>query len=218
MNPEELAELTRGENPWAKSDEDPAAQEIRAVKHDIDKRVERRRASYVFLDVVQFSKRTPEAQSEIVHGLNRTVLSALEEYDVKAEERLLLPTGDGLAIALLGDVFDLHLKLALCILKNVEEFNISVADSDLPHKRRFQIRIGLNQGTDILVTDINERPNLAGAAINLAFRIMDLADGGQILVGQQVYNDLQPSEMYVNQFRAFRQRLNTKRRYQFINS
>jgi class 3 adenylate cyclase len=37
----------------------------------------------------------------------------------------------------------------------------------------------------------------------MAQRIMDKADAGQILVSQAVYDELQPSEKYVNKFRQF---------------
>ena len=54
-----------------------------------------------------------------------------------------------------------------------------------------------------LITDINHRRNLAGRGINVAQRIMDFADGNQILVGYSVYDRLRSREKYVGCFREF---------------
>jgi hypothetical protein len=57
-----------------------------------------------------------------------------------------------------------------------------------------------------MVKDINERDNLAGAGINMASRIMDKADGSQILISQTVHDELQPSEKYMGNFKLFEAR------------
>jgi hypothetical protein len=54
-----------------------------------------------------------------------------------------------------------------------------------------------------LVTDINGRRNVAGAGISMAQRIMDKADGGQVLVGQTVYEVLRQREAYITSFVKF---------------
>lgn len=162
--------------------------------------VTRRFTRYVFLDVVGFSyNRSAEAQSDIIGVLNRAVRDSLSECGVVDETRILLPTGDGMCIALHDLQFDLHIQLALSVLRRLDEYNSSTKDET----RKFLVRIGINQNTDVFFADINERPNLAGAGINLASRIMDTADGNQILVGHTVYDELQPSEEYMNKFEAF---------------
>lgn len=164
--------------------------------------VDRRYAKYIFLDVVQFSNRSAEAQSEIVQQLNEIVRQALSSAKVNQDEDcILLPTGDGMCIAFIGinTPYDAHIQLGLTILSLLRLYNEQVQNET----RRFQVRIGINQNTDILVTDINGRRNLAGAGINMAARIMDQADGGQILVGQAVYHELAPSESYMNKFKTF---------------
>jgi class 3 adenylate cyclase len=165
-------------------------------------RATRRYAKYVFLDVVQFSTKSAEAQSDVVCNLNTIVRGSLAELRIEEEYTLLLPTGDGMCIALISSTltYDMHMRMALVILKSIDEFNKT---DSIPESRRFQIRIGLNQNTDILIKDINDRPNIAGAGINLASRVMDKADGGQILVSQTVYDELQPSEVYSAKFHRF---------------
>jgi class 3 adenylate cyclase len=161
----------------------------------------RRYAKYIFLDVVQFSKRSAEAQSEIVYHLNETVRQSLSKHNVKEEDCILIPTGDGMCIAFIGQdlPYDIHMQVALTILELVDAHNQATEKQS----RQFQVRIGINQNTDILVQDINDRRNVAGAGINLAARVMEQADGGQILVSQTVYDELQPSEQYMERFLQF---------------
>lgn len=159
-------------------------------------------AKYVFLDVVSFSRdRSVEAQSEIVHTLNDIVKKSLSANNVTPERRILLPTGDGICIALLNieEPFDIHVQLALGILRLLQEYNANVEDQS----RRFEIRIGLNANIDNLVTDINGNQNIAGYGINTAQRIMSNADGNQILVGRSVFEILRAREAYMKCFRSY---------------
>ena len=161
----------------------------------------RRYAKYIFLDVVLFSNRSAEAQSDIVTQLNGIVRQSLEKHGVNSDDCILIPTGDGMCIAIisLNIQYDIHIQISLSILALLNAYNKAKPDKS----RQFQVRIGINQNTDILVTDINERKNIAGAGINMASRIMDKADWGQILVSQTVYDELQPSEAYMDKFKPF---------------
>jgi len=164
----------------------------------------RRYSKYVFLDVVKFSKRSAEAQSDIVDQLNTIVRSTLERHQVRDEDSILIPTGDGMCIAVLSPQlpFDIHIQIALSILESLYKHNQETKDAT----RQFELRVGINQNTDIIVTDINSRRNVAGAGINMAARIMAQADGNQILVGSTVYEELQPSERYMDKFQFFNAR------------
>jgi hypothetical protein len=77
-------------------------------------------AKYIFLDVVGFTnQRSVEAQTDIVEVLNSVVRRSLKEQDVSNDKYILLPTGDGICIALLNieDPYDVHIQLALRILR-----------------------------------------------------------------------------------------------------
>ena len=157
-------------------------------------------AKYIFLDVVGFTQeRSVEAQTDIVHTLNAIVSAAIEELEVPKDQLIFLPTGDGLCVAFLNveNPFDVHLLGALRIIKGVHEHSARVEDQ----MRRFQVRIGLNSNIDNLVTDINGNRNIAGAGINMASRVMSVADGNQILVGESVYDTLRYQEKYMGAFR-----------------
>ena len=69
--------------------------------------------------------------------------------------------------------------------------------------RIFSVRIGLNENVDNLVQDINGKLNVTGAGINMAQRIMGLADGNQILVSQSIYETFKYREKYMNKFRPY---------------
>ena len=50
--------------------------------------------------------------------------------------------------------------------------------------------MGIHSGPVNQVADVNDRPNFAGAGLNIAQRVMDCADAGHILVSQHVAEDL----------------------------
>jgi hypothetical protein len=184
-------------------------------------------AKHIFLDVVDYSReRSVEAQSYIIAFLNKIVLLSLTKNLISEDQRLLLPTGDGICISLLNVVtpYDIHIKLALSIIKyirhfeghDVDEINEKSADKEVVtfvhvrndeeylsriRMREFEVRIGIDANIDNVVTDINGRQNIAGAGINMAQRIMGLADGSQILVSQNVFNELRHREKYIRSFR-----------------
>src|SRR5438067_5636027 len=53
-----------------------------------------------------------------------------------------------------------------------------------------RVRMGIHSGPVSGITDVNDRSNVAGAAINLAQRVMDCGDAGHILVSKRVADDL----------------------------
>ena len=173
---------------------------------------------YVFLDVVKFTQdRTVEAQVDIIEALNKIVTDVLSQFSLEPDSRILLPTGDGICISILkSDLFDLSLKIALNILKDLATHNTSTEDQ----RRKFEVRIGINQNIDNLVIDVNGNQNVAGRGINMAQRIMSLADGGQILVGSSVYETICEREAYSNSFNNFKgqdKHVNQFKFYQFID-
>jgi class 3 adenylate cyclase len=163
-------------------------------------------AKYIFLDIVGFThNRSVEAQTELIEVLNRLVLEATLMHKIAGESRIYLPTGDGICLVLLNidDPHDIHIRLALSILEKIEEHGTNARDE----QRRFKVRIGINSNVDNLIIDINGNQNIAGAGINLAQRVMSLADGNQILVGQPVYDVLSQREQYMHAFRGYTARV-----------
>ena len=157
---------------------------------------------YVFLDIVSYSYgRTVEAQSDVIDAINKIVKESLQSLKIEEKNRILIPTGDGICIALLDitNPFDIHVQLALKILELLNKYNKNQKDS----MRQFKVRIGINENTDNFITDINNHRNVAGAGITEAQRIMDQAEGGNIFLGRTVYNHLCNRERYINKFKGY---------------
>lgn len=173
---------------------------------------------YIFLDIVGYTRnRSVEAQQDIISKLNEIVKECIKNSKIPEGKVIFLPTGDGICIALLvsESQYDIHLKIALDILKLIQEYNNETNDE----MRRFLVRIGINSNVDNIIEDINGEKNVAGAGINIAQRVMNLADGNQILVGQQVYETLRYREEYLDVFRGFPAKVKHGQKldvYQFI--
>lgn len=155
---------------------------------------------YIFLDIVKFTKRSVEAQSDVIKELNRIVKESVQRNSLQENNIIFIPTGDGICLAIRRSLsFDIHMLIALDILATIHGYNENQKDD----KRKFDVRIGINENTDIIIEDINERTNVAGSGINLASRIMDNADEGQVLVSQAVYDILCAREKYMGSFKSY---------------
>lgn len=153
---------------------------------------------YIFLDIVGYSRRTVEAQCDIIRTLNRLVKGSVNRYHIADDSLIYIPTGDGMCIALLDRdlAYDIHVTIAKEILRRIHGYDSKVRTN----WRKFQVRIGINQSDDNLVIDINGRENVAGSGINNARRIMDLADTSQIFVSSPVYENLFQRKNYLHSF------------------
>jgi serine/threonine protein kinase len=127
----------------------------------------------MFVDLVGYSKRSVTDQVALKKLFNDMLTSALKV--VPEESRIAIDTGDGAAICFMGDPEEaLHSAMLLRDL--------------LSQRRMFTVRVGLHMGPVRIVNDINERVNVVGDGINVAQRIMDFAEGNQILVSRGYYD------------------------------
>src|SRR5213592_1763322 len=126
-------------------------------------------AHVLFIDIVGSSKLLTNEQSELLRGLNQIVRSTEQFRAAEAAGKLVrLPTGDGMALAFFTSP-DAPVRCALQIAEALKNH------PDLP------LRIGVHSGPVDAVSDVNDRPNVAGAGINIAQRVMDCGDAGHIL-------------------------------------
>lgn len=159
-------------------------------------------AKYIYLDIVKYTyNRSVEAQSELINVLNKIVKESIIKFEIKDNQLLFIPTGDGICISLLNLIspFDIHLKIALLILEKLHVYNESTNDT----MRKFALRIGINENIDNLIIDINGQTNISGAGINNAVRIMNLCDENQIMVSTVIYEKLIQREEYMESFRSY---------------
>lgn len=160
------------------------------------------RIKYIFTDIEAFTHgRTVEAMTDILDSFNKIVSKALEATLPPNANIIKIPTGDGMCIALIEvhEPYDIHISLARQILQELESYNNQNKDQ----MRNYKVRIGINENIDNVVSDINQRENLAGDGINTAQRVMSFADGNQILIGQTVYDILKRREKYQGKFKEF---------------
>jgi len=131
--------------------------------------------SVVFADIVEYSKKPVADQMKLKDEFNTLISDAIKE--VAVGDRIILDTGDGVAISFLGAPED-----ALFVAINLRDVLASDQTSaDL------QARIGINLGPVRVVKDINGQPNIIGDGINVAQRVMSFAQPGEILVSRSYY-------------------------------
>ena len=149
---------------------------------EIKKEIELEIAHVLFIDIVGYSKLSINEQRAVVDELNEVVRSSDQYQKAEAADRLIkIPTGDGMALVF----YTSPEASAQCAIE------ISRALKGHP---RLQLRMGVHSGPVSGVVDVNARPNVAGAGLNMAQRVMDCGDGGHILVSRRVAEDLQEYE------------------------
>lgn len=133
--------------------------------------------SVVFLDIIDYSLKPVSEQIEGKQFFNALISEAIK--DIAEADRIILDTGDGAAIALLGapeEALFISLTIRDGILKHNQE-----------HQHPLHVRIGINLGPVRVVSDINGRPNIIGDGINVAQRVMSFAEPNQILVARSYF-------------------------------
>src|SRR5436189_776478 len=135
-------------------------------------------AHILFIDIVGYSKLSINEQRAAVDELNEVVRTSEQFQKAEASDRLIkIPTGDGMALVF----YTSPEAPAQCAIE------ISRARKDHP---RLQLRMGVHSGPVSGVIDVNGQPNLAGAGLNMAQRVMDCGDAGHILLSKRVADDI----------------------------
>jgi class 3 adenylate cyclase len=146
--------------------------------------------SVLFLDIVEYSRRSVTEQLKLKEQFNTTLSEAIS--GVAVDDRIILDTGDGAAVSFLGDPED-----AMFVALSMRDAIASQADGG----PLLRVRFGINLGPVRLIKDINGQPNIIGDGINVAQRIMTFAEPGQILVSRSYYDIIaRLSEDYANLF------------------
>ena len=136
-------------------------------------------AHILFIDIVGYSKLSINEQHAAVEELNQIVRASEQFQKTEAGNRLLkIPTGDGMALVFYTSP-EAPAQCAVEITRALKEHS------------RLQLRMGIHSGPVSGVVDVNNRPNLAGAGLNIAQRVMDCGDAGHILLSKHVAEDLE---------------------------
>ena len=133
--------------------------------------------SVVFLDIIDYSKKADAEQIEVKNQFNELINRGLK--GVAQNDRIILDTGDGMAIVHMGSPED-----AMFVALTIRD---GILKSNLHRQTPLFVRFGINLGPVRIVTDINGHPNIIGDGINVAQRIMSFAQPNQILVSRSYY-------------------------------
>ncbi|MBI4825209.1 MAG: adenylate/guanylate cyclase domain-containing protein [Nitrospirae bacterium] len=139
-----------------------------------------RTGTILFFDLAGFSTNSNPTQVKIAESFFAEVkrlTSTVKSGRPDAGKYSVLPTGDGAAIIIWKGKSD-AIKSEHAALSIASEMMVW-ADR---HKPKIGIRCGINQGILDLIKDPNGQTNVCGAAINVAQRVMDAANSGQILL------------------------------------
>src|SRR5437867_7002285 len=146
---------------------------------EVKKEIQLEIAHVLFIDIVGYSKLSINDQNRAVEELNQVVRASEQFQLAEAAGRLIkIPTGDGMALVFYTSP-EAPAQSAVEISRVLKEHP------------RLQLRMGIHSGPISGVVDVNERPNLAGAGLNIAQRVMDCGDAGHILLSKHVAEDLE---------------------------
>jgi len=151
---------------------------------EIKKEIALEIAHVLFIDIVGYSKLSINEQHAAVEELNQVVRASEQFQRAEAADRLLkIATGDGMALVFYTSP-EAPAHCALEISRTLKE-----------HPRLY-VRMGIHSGPVSGVVDVNNRPNLAGAGLNMAQRVMDCGDARHILLSKHVAEDLEEYEQW----------------------
>ncbi len=143
-----------------------------------DSEVEFEIGHVLLIDIVGYSKLLIEEQKERIKRLTDIVLATNPVREATDEKLVRLPTGDGMALVFRRSPEE----PAHCALEIAQA---------LRNEPELRVRMGIHSGPVSELTDVSGRPNIAGAGINMAQRVMDSGDAGHILVSKRVADDLE---------------------------
>jgi TolB-like protein/tetratricopeptide (TPR) repeat protein/class 3 adenylate cyclase len=145
---------------------------------EIKKEIQLEIAHVLFIDIVGYSKLSINEQRAAIDELTQAVRASEQFQNAEAAGRLIkIPTGDGMALVF----YKSPEEPVECVLE------ISRA---LKEHAKIKLRMGVHSGPVSGVIDVNGHPNLAGAGLNVAQRVMNCGDAGHILLSKRVADDL----------------------------
>jgi class 3 adenylate cyclase len=135
-------------------------------------------ASFFFVDVVGLSDPALSVRRQIekIEALNN-LIGHCETFK-KASDKRVLPTGDGMAIGFMSSP-ESPLQLGIELHQALKKYNSHTSKEDGSF---LDVRIGLASGSVFIVNDVNSNQNIWGPGIIFARRVMDVGDGGHILL------------------------------------
>ena len=150
--------------------------------------------SVVAVDLVGYSRKSVAGQVSLKDHFNQQLLAAIQ--DIPVADRIILDTGDGVAMGFLGDPEDaLYVAMFMHDAMNragdgsryggVEQKSVEQKINNTGSSKA--IRIGINLGPVKLAIGVGGHPNIIGDGINVADCIMGFAAPGQLTASRPIF-------------------------------
>ena len=142
--------------------------------------------NFFFIDIVSLSDPllSVKKQMEKIAILNKMIGSCEAYYRSPKDKKIILPTGDGMAIGFLLNP-ELPFQLSIQLHRRLRIYN-----RGKPNEDTVGVRIGLASGPVFVVNDIRDNQNVWGPGIILARRVMDIGDNFHILLADRLAEEL----------------------------
>ena len=143
--------------------------------------------NFFFIDIVGLSDPSLSVRKQIakIETLNKMITSCDIFSKGTSEKRIILPTGDGMAIGFPMNP-ELPLKLSMQLHQKLRNYN----QNKKSNEDSINVRIGISSGPVFIVSDIKGNQNVWGPGIIVARRVMDLGDSMHILLADPLAGQL----------------------------
>jgi hypothetical protein len=145
-------------------------------------------AHFFFCDIVGLSDPTMSTKDQIrrLSFLYNAIGKCPAFKAVPQRSKLILPTGDGVAIGFLQGPH-LPLELTIQLHQRIAKYNRGRVESESVF-----VRVGIHSGTVFVIKDMKGNTNIWGPGIIIARRIMDLGGADHVLISEDVARMLLP--------------------------
>ena len=141
--------------------------------------------NFFFIDIVSLSDASLSVKKQIerIVSLNK-MIGSCETYVKTPKDKIIVPTGDGMAIGFLFNPQS-PFQLSVELHQKLRIYNRGKSNGDM-----MGVRIGLSSGPVFIVKDIGNNQNVWGPGIILARRVMDIGDSFHILLAERLAEEL----------------------------
>ncbi len=138
--------------------------------------------NFFFIDIVSLSDPSLSVKKQIekIGTLNKIIGSCETYFKTPKDKKIILPTGDGMAIGFLSSP-ESPFQLSVELHRKLRIYNRGKVNEDI-----MGVRIGLSSGPVFIVNDISNNQNVWGPGIILARRVMDIGDNFHILLADRL--------------------------------
>ena len=143
-------------------------------------------AAFFFVDIVGLSSPVMSTNTQTVKitMLNKIISDCDAFKSVSKDKKLVLPTGDGMAIGFL-DYLEGPFQLAKELHEKLKKYNEDRVEMD-----KISIRIGCHSGNIFVVDDVYGNKNFWGPGLILSRRTMDIGNANHILMTSSMAESL----------------------------